>query len=59
VFLTVEHDDVDRVVEVLEPLHWRLRSHRERPEPIPAPSVEERLASIGLSLGDLRTALGA
>ena len=57
VCLTVEGDDVNRVVEGL-PATWRLRSHRERPEAIPTPSVEERLAAVGLSLGDLRTALG-
>jgi hypothetical protein len=56
-FLTVEGEDVDRVVEVL-PAEWRLRSHRERPEPIRALTVEERLAAVGLSVGDLRTALG-
>ena len=57
-FLTVEGEDVDRVVEVLEPLKWRLRSHGEAPGPIRAPSVEERLAAVGLTAADLRTALG-
>ena len=57
-FLTVEHEDHNRAVEVLEPLKWRLRSHRDAPEAVRAPTVEERLAAVGLSLGDLRTALG-
>lgn len=57
VFLTVEGEDVDRVVEVL-PANWRLRSHRNTPERSPVPTVEERLAAVGLSVGDLRTALG-
>ena len=39
-------------------LKWRLRSHRDAPEAVRAPTVEERLAAVGLSLGDLRTALG-
>jgi hypothetical protein len=57
-FLTVEGESVDRVVEVAESTGWRLRSHRDAPEAVRAPTVEERLAAVGLSLGDLRTALG-
>jgi hypothetical protein len=31
-FLTVEGDDVDRLVGVLEPVKWRLRAHWDKPE---------------------------
>ena len=54
----MEGEDHNRAVEVLEPLKWRLRSHRDHPEAIRPPTVGERLAAVGLSLGDLRTALG-
>ena len=52
------YDDIDWLSQDNKPTWAQVEAEINNPTPTPEPTVEEKLASVGLTLDDLKSALG-
>jgi len=58
VLLGNSYDDIKWLSEDNKPTWAKVLAEINNPTPIPEPTVEQKLSSVGLNLDDLKTALG-
>ena len=58
VLLGNNYDDIEWLSQDNKPTWAQVQAEINNPTPTPEPTVEHKLASVGLNLTDLKTALG-
>ena len=58
VLLGNDYDDIEWLSQDNKPTWAQVQAEINNPTPTPEPTVEHKLASVGLNLTDLKTALG-